>query len=176
MVALHLPNSLNFIVAAYGLWRIGAVVSPLSLLSTPETVTAQVKDSGAKMLLTVAALGDASSQGAKDAGIAEENIIHLDTSKGMQQIMAERRTAPDVEINPDEDLAVLPYSSGTTGLPKGVRLMHRQLVANVQQGQDIELLRREDTVYAVLPFFHIYGLTALVNLACLLYTSDAADE
>lgn len=165
VVALHLPNSLNFIVAAYGLWRIGAVVSPLSLLSTPETVTAQIEDSGAKMLLTVAALGDASSQGAKDAGIAEEDIIHLDTSKGMQQIMAERRTAPEVEINPDEDLAVLPYSSGTTGLPKGVRLMHRQLVANVQQGQDIELLRRDDTVYAVLPFFHIYGLTALVNLA-----------
>lgn len=165
VVALHLPNSLNFIVAAYGLWRIGAVPSPLSLLSTPESVTEQVKDSGAKMLLTVAALGDASAQGAKDAGIEEDNIVFLDTSKGMQQIMAERRTAPAVEINPDEDLAVLPYSSGTTGLPKGVRLMHRQLVANVQQGQDIHLVRPEDKVYAVLPFFHIYGLTALVNLA-----------
>ena len=164
VVAVHLPNSLAFIVSAYALWRLGAAISPISLLATPLSVKTQIEDSSSKMLLTAAALGDASSEGARAAGLSDDEIVLLDTNSGLQQILGERRSAPSVTVT-DKDLAALPYSSGTTGLPKGVQLTHHQLVNNVRQAQAIELVRPDDTVYAVLPFFHIYGLTALVNLA-----------
>jgi acyl-CoA synthetase (AMP-forming)/AMP-acid ligase II len=68
----------------------------------------------------------------------------------------------EIAFDPATHLAVLPYSSGTTGHPKGVMLTHRNLVANVAQLAQFGL-RRDDSVVAVLPFFHIYGMTALLN-------------
>jgi acyl-CoA synthetase (AMP-forming)/AMP-acid ligase II len=69
-----------------------------------------------------------------------------------------------VTIDPDRDLAVLPYSSGTTGLPKGVMLTHRNLVANIRQTQAILGVTSDDVLIGVLPFFHIYGMTVIMNL------------
>lgn len=77
----------------------------------------------------------------------------LDTAQGLQQWLAERRTPPEVNIDPEHDLAALPYSSGTTGLPKGVKLTHRQLVSNLQQAEDIGLVKKDDVAFGVLPFF-----------------------
>jgi acyl-CoA synthetase (AMP-forming)/AMP-acid ligase II len=77
---------------------------------------------------------------------------------------------PDVRIDPAEDLVALPYSSGTTGLPKGVMLTHGNLVANVCQMSAIARTRQGERWIAVLPFFHIYGLVAIMNLA--LYRGD----
>src|SRR5699024_10814956 len=73
--------------------------------------------------------------------------------------------APEVEFDPATHIAVLPYSSGTAGEPKGVMLSHRNLVANVEQSRAIIDVTPEDRVLAVLPFFHIYGMTVLLNLA-----------
>jgi len=77
---------------------------------------------------------------------------------------------PDVSIHPKEDVIVLPYSSGTTGLPKGVMLTHYNLVANVAQMDGIDVtsgveLRPDDVVLAVLPFFHIYGMVLIMSFA-----------
>lgn len=163
VVALHCPNSLAFVIAAHAAWRIGAVISPISLLATPEAIGSQIKDSGAKLLLTVAALGDGAAEAARSVGV--EDVVFLDANTGLQQWFAERRTAPKVNFDPATHLAVLPYSSGTTGLPKGVRLTHENLVMNVLQGLDAELVQEDDIIFGVLPFFHIYGLTALVNMA-----------
>ena len=71
-----------------------------------------------------------------------------------------RRESP---IDPRQDLALLPYSSGTTGLPKGVMLTHANLVANVAQLAGSEPVSEADTLIGVLPFFHMYGLTVLIN-------------
>lgn len=163
VVALHCPNSLSFIVASHAIWRLGAVMSPISLLATPQSIGEQIQDSGARLLLTVAALGESGAEGGAVGGLDADAIVALDTAKGLQQMLAERRTPPAVTIDRDRDLAALPYSSGTTGLPKGVQLTHRQLLANLQQAADLELVKKEDIVFGVLPFFHIYGLTALAN-------------
>src|SRR5699024_2267387 len=97
VVALHCPNSLAFVVYAHAVWRLGATLTPVSLLSDEAAITRQLKDSGARMLVTLAAMGDHGAQAAKAAGLSEEQIHHLDRNSGMQQMLAERRHAP-VEI------------------------------------------------------------------------------
>jgi len=74
-------------------------------------------------------------------------------------------TPPEVDIDPADDLVVLPYSSGTTGVNKGVMLTHRNLVANVCQGEPVLLAGEGERLIAVLPFFHIYGLVVLMCAA-----------
>jgi len=76
----------------------------------------------------------------------------------------ERMEAPEVAIDAAADLAVLPYSSGTTGLPKGVMLTHRNLVANIVQTNAAMPMEPDDVLVGVLPFFHIYGMTVIMNM------------
>ena len=82
--------------------------------------------------------------------------------------MSNDSPAPAVEIDPKNDLVVLPYSSGTTGLPKGVMLTHHNLVANLCQVDGFEEQKRmgeDETILAMLPFFHIYGMVVVMKLA-----------
>lgn len=164
VVALHCPNSVEFIVAAHAVWRLGAVLTPVPLLATPSTVAEQLRDSHAVMLLTLAGLGDGGEEAAELAGLPADRLIRLDTSRGLNQMLAERNTPPTVSFDPSTQLAALPCSSGTTGLPKGVRLTHRNLVANMAQVESSGPVTRDDVVFGVLPFFHIYGLSTLANL------------
>ena len=69
-------------------------------------------------------------------------------------------------IDPATDVAMLPYSSGTTGLPKGVRLTHRNLVANVLQSEAVLTMRPDDVMLGVLPFFHAAGFCSSICLPC----------
>jgi acyl-CoA synthetase (AMP-forming)/AMP-acid ligase II len=82
--------------------------------------------------------------------------------------MVDNGRASQVEINPREDLVALPYSSGTTGLPKGVMLTHHNLVANLRQMEGLCYFYEDDTLICVLPLFHIYGLVVVLNMG--LYT------
>ena len=88
-----------------------------------------------------------------------------DGHPSLRDLLTAGAPAPDVSFDPATHVAVLPYSSGTTGRPKGVMLSHRNLVANAEQSRGLLKVTPEDRLLALLPFFHIYGLTVLLNLA-----------
>ena len=92
-------------------------------------------------------------------------ILVCDEAPGHRAVLSLLSDAvmPPVEIDPAVDVAVLPYSSGTTGVPKGVMLTHRNVCTNLEQMNKLHRVDDGDRVLAVLPFFHMFGLTALLN-------------
>ena len=101
-------------------------------------------------------------------GSRPSRLVVLDGAAGhpsLRDLLTAGAPAPDVSFDPATHVAVLPYSSGTTGRPKGVMLSHRNLVANAEQSRGLLKVTPEDRLLALLPFFHIYGLTVLLNLA-----------
>ena len=166
VVAIFSPNTAWYPVVFHGIAAAGLVSTPINSLYTPDEIAFQLTDSGAKVLITVSPFLDRALAAAEKAPLDE--IIVMDGAEGhasLLDLLGSQAPSPQVDIDPAADLVTLPYSSGTTGLPKGVMLTHRNLVANVQQSQVI--MNREhgdERVIAVLPFFHIYGLTVLMNL------------
>lgn len=165
VVALHCPNSTTFAVAFHGVLRAGAICTTVASMATAEDVEKQLRISGATTMLTTSAIGWAGTIGAENAGLPAERIIGLTGVHGMGEILAEGHPAPEVDVDPDA-VAVIPFSSGTTGVPKGVQLTHRNLTCNIVQASMAagEALTEETPAVTVLPFFHIYGLTALLNM------------
>lgn len=161
VVGLHSPNSSAFAVAFHGILRAGATATTISPLSTSDEVARQLGDSGARLLVTVTALRERVEEAVASIGLSAHEVVVLD-GEGFGPPQADRR-APDVSFDPATHVAVLPYSSGTTGLPKGVKLTHRNLVANVAQIAPMQRFASDEVVMAVLPFFHVYGLTVLLN-------------
>jgi acyl-CoA synthetase (AMP-forming)/AMP-acid ligase II len=167
-VALHCPNVPAFAAVFHGILRSGATATTVNALYTGEEIATQLTDSKARLLITVSPLLDHAKEGAASVGLGDENIVVLDGVEGyasLRDLLAQGYPAPDVTFDPAEHVAVLPYSSGTTGRPKGVILTHRNLVANVAQSRLFLGAEAHDRVLAVLPFFHIYGMTILLNLA-----------
>ncbi|GAA1829029.1 AMP-binding protein [Agromyces salentinus] len=168
VVALLCPNVPAFATVFHGILRAGATATTVNSLYTPEEIASQLTDSGATWFFTVSPLLPGAKAAAEQVGIADDHLVVLDGAEGhpsLRDLLGEGRPAPDISFDPAEHLAVLPYSSGTTGRPKGVMLTHRNLVANVTQNIQAIGLEREDRVLAVLPFFHIYGMTVLLNYA-----------
>jgi len=166
VVALHSPNSPAFVALFHGILRAGATVTTVNSLYTGDEIDRQLADSHARLANTVGVLRENMVAGATAAGV--ETVMVVDGAAGHESLadwLGEGCSAPAVSIDPATHLAVLPYSSGTTGLAKGVMLTHRNLVANVAQTIGIITLGPDDRVAAVLPFFHIYGMTVLLNLS-----------
>lgn len=168
VVALLCPNVPAFATVFHGILRLGAVVTTINSLYTAHEIENQLRDAEATWLVTVSPLLGPAAEAARAVGLPDERIIVLDGAEGhldLRTLLSEGRTPPEVTFDPSTHVAVLPYSSGTTGNPKGVMLTHRNLVANVHQCREVIELHRDDRVLAVLPFFHIYGMTVLLNLA-----------
>ncbi|MEU8931436.1 4-coumarate--CoA ligase family protein [Streptomyces sp. NPDC048409] len=165
VLALHSPNTVAFPTAFYAATRAGASVTTVHPLATPEEFAKQLTDSAARWIITVSPLLEAARRAAELAGGVAE-IFVCDSAPGHRSLidmLASTAPEPHVAIDPAEDVAALPYSSGTTGVPKGVMLTHRQIATNLAQLEPAVPTGPGERILAVLPLFHIYGLTALMN-------------
>ncbi|MGJ5827103.1 4-coumarate--CoA ligase family protein [Streptomyces ossamyceticus] len=165
VLALHSPNTIAYPTAFYAATRAGATVTTAHPLATADELAKQLTDSGARWIITVSPLLDTARAAAERAGGIRE-ILVCDSAPGHRSLidlLVTTAPEPVVAIDPVSDLAVLPYSSGTTGVPKGVMLTHRSIATNLAQLEPVMPAAPGDRVLAVLPFFHIYGLTALMN-------------
>ncbi|CAN5391155.1 4-coumarate--CoA ligase family protein [soil metagenome] len=175
VVGLLSPNSADFAIAFHGILRAGATATTINALFTAKDIAKQLTDAHAKMLITVSRLQPQAAEGAARAGLSPSEVVVLDgggetdaRSEGhpsIDDLLASGADAPAVSFDPATHLAALPYSSGTTGNPKGVMLTHRNLTANVAQIRPVQDITADDVIVAVLPFFHIYGMTVLLNAA-----------
>jgi acyl-CoA synthetase (AMP-forming)/AMP-acid ligase II len=165
VVAVFSPNTIWYPVVFHGIAAAGCIISPVNALYTPEEIAFQLKDSGAKVLVTVSPFLERALAATEKSPVDE--VIVMDGAEGhtsLRDLLSSDAPAVQVDIDPANDLVTLPYSSGTTGLPKGVMLTHRNLVANVSQSRPLAGVQEgEERIVAVLPFFHIYGLTVLMN-------------
>ncbi|WP_280193957.1 AMP-binding protein [Nocardia farcinica] len=161
VVALMSPNSPGFVVAFHAILRAGATATTVNVLATDAEVAKQLTAATARTLVTVPDLLPTAKQAVRSAGLDDEAIVLLDDldHKPVHRAAAQLLD----ESAPGERVAVLPFSSGTTGVPKAVVLTHRNLVANLAQTAPLLDLTPDDVVLAVLPFFHIYGMTVLMN-------------
>ena len=151
----------------------GATATTINALFTAKDIAKQLTDSNAKMLVTVTPLLAQAEEAATAASGWPTATSSYSTATGQDDRRSSQCRRPDgtrdrrpnVSFAPSSHLAALPYSSGTTGNPKGVMLTHRNLVANVAQIRPLHGMVADDVVLAVLPFFHIYGMTVLLNAA-----------
>ncbi|WP_215456274.1 4-coumarate--CoA ligase family protein [Streptomyces sp. ATCC 21386] len=165
VLALHSPNTIAYPTAFYAATRAGATVTTVHPLATPAELAKQLQDSGASWIVTVSPLLETARAAAERVGGVRE-IFVCDSAPGHRSLidmLASAAPEPAVDIDPVTDLAALPYSSGTTGVPKGVMLTHRSIATNLAQLEPVMPAGPGDRILAVLPFFHIYGLTALMN-------------
>ncbi|CAI6078899.1 unnamed protein product [Clonostachys chloroleuca] len=177
VLGFYTPNCVDTPVVNLGLHWAAGIASPANPTYTPDELAHQLKDSGAKALITQRPFLDAALEAAKAAGIPRQRVLLMGDArddkgefKHWTEVTAEgawlKPRKP--QVDPAVDTAYLVYSSGTTGLPKGVSLTHRNLVANAMQSYKIDTRSLNwdvDAQLGVLPFFHIYGLSVVLNVA-----------
>src|SRR3990170_3778457 len=196
-VALMLPNIPQMVIAYYGTLRLGAIDVATNPLYHEHEVEVQLKDSGAETLLAVDMFYPVISRALPKTGVKrlilcgikdylpfplnllypikariEKQWVHVKRVPPIYDFLSLLSEAPatpvNVAISPD-DTAILQYTGGTTGTPKGAILTHRNLVVNAVQNRDWLTMRKEgeERVLAVIPFFHVYGMTTAMNFGVL---------
>jgi len=190
-VAILLPNCPQFMITYFGILRVGAVASALSPLYSPREVEHQLNDSGSKIIVVLDLLYENVERVWDKTGLEKAIVTSIDEYlPGRGRLFSRVRgktlsvevsnrpgvlafqdllqkyppNPPKVEINPKEDLAALPYTGGTTGMPKGAMITHGNIVA-VQEEMRVMFPDIEDgkeVSVALLPFYHIYGQSVLM--------------
>jgi len=164
VVALMAPNMPEYATVFHGVAWAGGTITTINPTYTEHEVRHQLNDSRAEMLVTIPDFLPIAR--AAIVGTAVTRLVVIGDADGVQPL-ADLMGAPladQVPVDLDSHIVVLPYSSGTTGLPKGVMLSQRNMAVNVDQSMAlIEVMDGEVTV-AFLPFFHIYGMNVMMNL------------
>ncbi|KAG6181293.1 hypothetical protein E4U34_004591 [Claviceps purpurea] len=176
VLAFFTPNCIDTPILTYGLHWAGGVASPANPTYTVDELARQLSDSKAAALVTQAPFLNKAVEAAQKAGIPLDRVLLMGDGKDASGKYRHWRDLTAKEawlqprktvVDPKKDLAYLVYSSGTTGLPKGVMLTHYNLVANAYQSSRVDpkfLSWDSDSHLGVLPFFHIYGLSVALNI------------
>ena len=160
--AIYSPNIPEYAIVFFGVAAAGGVSTTVNPTYTATELRSQLKDSGATYLVTIPPFLDSAREAVSGTAVKEIFVIgDAEGTTSFASLMSDG-TPPDVDIDPMEDLVALPYSSGTTGLPKGVMLTHHNLVANLAQVNAVEQTAQTEVLIAVLPFYHIYGMTVIM--------------
>jgi len=164
--AIYSPNLPEYAIAFHAVSSLGGINTTVNPLYTADELAYQLNDAGARFLLTIPQFVDKALEAAGKSEVEEVFVFgEAEGATPFASLLQSDGQVPEVQINPGEDLVVLPYSSGTIGLPKGVMLTHRNLVANICQVDGAgEWVTEDDVLMGVLPFFHIYGMVIILNL------------
>ena len=166
-IMLLLPNSLEFVVGYYGILKAGGTAVPVNPLCRASELQHYIRDSAAKCIITskecyaiIKEIGDE----AKPEIIILADAQGVDGVVSLQEILTKcSPTPPRLDLNPREDVAVIQYTGGTTGLPKGAMLTHYNLVSNAIQNAVWFRWGTDDTIVGLLPFYHSWGACTCVN-------------
>ena len=158
-VAIYIQNTPEYAIIFFAVSMAGGISTTINPLYTLDEVEHQLNDTGAKYLFAAASFLETATKAAKNTTI--ESIIVLGEVEGtisFSSLLTTNADTPTIEITPREDLIAILYSSGTTGMPKGVMLTHYNFVATMSQLSVAVPLAEHDIIIAVAPFFHIMGL------------------
>jgi long-chain acyl-CoA synthetase len=174
-VALMLPNCPQYVISFFATVRLGAIVTQINPMYVEREIEHILDDSGAETIVVYAAVYERVKAVLPDSNLKTVIVVDFgEEPEGLDAghysfgnfLSADADPAPDVEIDPAEDVAALQYTGGTTGVSKGAMLTHRNLVANVQQAIDVFVQNPDQFTgrkcVGALPFFHIYGLTCVM--------------
>lgn len=163
VVGLMAPNLPEYAVVFHGVAVAGGAVTTINPTYGAEEVRHQLQDAGASMLFTVPMFVDTAIAAIEGTDVTELIVIGEapEGTTAMADVFGD--AIEQVPVDLASHTVVLPYSSGTTGLPKGVMLTHRNLVANIEQCTHAIKYADDEVALAALPFFHIYGMQVLMN-------------
>ena len=162
-IGLMTSNIPEFAIVFHAVGLAGGTVTTINPSYVAEEVRFQLNDANATMLITVPGAAEVATEAIEGSPTTEIVMIGESVNGGrtLDDLMGD--PIDQVAINPKEQVLVLPYSSGTTGLPKGVMLTHYNLVSNLAQSKPVLSYGENEAALAVLPFFHIYGMQVLMN-------------
>jgi len=162
-LAIASPNIPEYAVVFHGTAVAGGTVTTVNPTYTASEIRHQLQDSGASWLVTVPPFVATALEAIEGTDVETVHVVgEAEGATPLANLFGE--PAVQQPVDPSGQIVVLPYSSGTTGLPKGVMLTHRNLVANLCQCDHVMSFEDDEVALAVLPFFHIYGMQVLMNL------------